>query len=100
MIKQLLCGLLVLVTPAFVRAQSEGSSYDAEALSESGFQVAYGVSDAVPGGQFLLAAYVVFALLLGGYVVTLAKRQQAVQRELAELRKALEDIDDQLDAAG
>jgi len=91
--------LSVVGVAASAWAQAEG--YDANALSKDGFQSAAGNgSGEVPGGAFMLAAYVVFFALLGGYAFQLARKQARVAREFAELRRAVEDIDDQLAALG
>jgi CcmD family protein len=91
--------LSVVGVAATAWAQAEG--YDANALSTDGFQTAAGNgSGEVPGGAFMLAAYVVFFALLGGYAFSLARKQARVAREFSELRRAVEDIDDQLAALG
>jgi CcmD family protein len=92
-----IAGVVALTATAW--AQAEG--YDANALSSEGFQTAAGSgSEEVPGGAFMLAAYVAFFALLGGYAFQLARKQARVQREFGDLRKAVEDIDDQLAELG
>lgn len=78
-------------------AAQEGSGYSETVLSEQGFQVAQGAGESVPGGTFLLIAYVAFFGLVVGYVVHLARKQRAVAAEFGALRKSVEDIDDRLD---
>lgn len=81
-----------------VGAQGETEGYSADQLEEDGFVAADGnATDGVPGGPLMLAAYMALWILVGGYVVRLARRHNAVQEEYAGLRKSLEDIDDRLD---
>lgn len=88
---------LCLAVPA--AAAWADDDYDAADLSESGFDDAGEAdNDEVPGGVFLLAAYCALFALVGGYTVHLSRRQARVQKEFGELRRAVEDIDDQLGA--
>lgn len=86
-------------TLAAEEAPAERASYDAEALSDQGFQAVSGRGDeaSIPGGRLMLAAYLAFLALLAGYGVRLAARHTAVQGELANLRRLMEDVDDRLD---
>ncbi len=74
--------------------------YDSDALSAQGFEAISGRGDeaTIPGGRLMLAAYLTFLALLAGYGVRLAGRHAAIQSELANLRRLMEDVDDRLDA--
>ena len=89
--------LVVISSLSAVAQAEEGSGYSGEALSQQGFQVAQGAGESVPGGTFLLLAYVAFFGLVVGYVGFLARRQRAVSEEFGALRRSVEDIDDRLD---
>ena len=55
-----------------------------------------GEIEPVPGGTFMLLAYLALWVATGGYLFRLASRHRAVQAELGVLRRLLEDIDDRL----
>lgn len=95
----LLGGLLLVAMPAFAQDGSGTGAYNADALSAEGFVAVEGGGDAdtIPGGSLMLAAYLLFLGLVGGYSVQLARRHSAVQGELANLRRLMEDIDDRID---
>lgn len=80
------------------QALAEGSGYDVERLSQTGFVTAAANTDSVPGGALLLAAYVVFFFLIAAYVAVLAGQHSRTTAELGEIRKRLEDLDDRLEA--
>jgi CcmD family protein len=87
---------LVCVAPVSVSAQDD-PEYSSDELSDDGFRAAEGSSaDSVPGGPLMIAAYMALWLLVGGYVLRLARRHREVQSEYAAIRKAVEDIDDRL----
>lgn len=90
---------IAVATASPAAAQTDGS-YDADSLSESGFATGDSDADEVPGGVFMLLAYCAFFALLAGYTVNLSQRQARVQREFGDLRRSLEDIDDQLAERG
>ena len=50
--------------------------------------------DAIPSGTLVIIAYAVIWLVLGVYIVVLARRQRRLRAELAELRQRLAAIDE------
>ncbi len=88
---------LVAAPAAFAQLPDD---YDADSLSETGFQTTESEGDEVPGGRFMLIAYCAFFGLIAGYVVHLSQRQARVQREFGDLRRSMEDLDDQLAERG
>lgn len=93
-------GEAVPTETAPAEAAPAAAGYDANALSDEGFRPATdgGDAESIPGGQLMLAAYMVFFVLLAFYTTRLAQRHTAVQAELASLRRAMEDLDDRLDS--
>lgn len=94
---------LVLASSAVASAESgtgapEPGAYSADALSAQGFvAVESGMGESVSGGPLLLAAYAVFLLMIGGYLVAVSRRQAAVVADMDALRRRVADIDADLD---
>ena len=98
-----LFAVCVVTVSALAHAQagsgaSAASGYSADALSRQGFvAVESGMGESIAGGPLMLAAYAVFALMIGGYLVAVARRQAAVVADMDALRRRVADIDADLE---
>lgn len=80
--------------------QGGGSGYLAtsKSTSEEGFVAApEGATEQINGGRLMLIAYAGFWLFAFVYVATLAGRARTARREVVELRRQIQEIDDRLE---
>lgn len=82
-------GALTFAPVAFAQEADPGAD-PAEARSQAFRAVTGPVTEDVPGGALLVAAYVVIFLLLLLYVVRLVRLQNSTDAEVARLSRALE----------
>lgn len=95
---------LVLTSSAVATAQSGAGAapsggYSADELSRQGFvAVESGLGESIAGGPLMLAAYAVFLLMIGGYLLAVSRRQAVIVADMDALRRRVADIDADLDA--
>lgn len=54
-------------------------------------------ADTVDGGRLMILAYIGFWLLALGYIATLAQRARRTGREVVELHRQVQELDDRMD---
>lgn len=77
---------------------SGGYLANTKSISDEGFVAApAGATEQINGGRLMLIAYAGFWLLAFAYVATLAGRARTARREVVELRRQIQEIDDRLE---
>ena len=87
---------------AWAETGAQGSDYDPARLSREGFVPAERVAlgDQVPGGTLMLAAYLAGWVLFFAYLVFLLRAQRDVGRELGEVRRRMDELDERIEEGG
>lgn len=67
------------------------------AFAQEGVESLAGKETSIPGGTLALVAYIVLWVLIFGFIIITMRRQRAIDGELAELERRMDEVFDDLD---
>lgn len=72
-------------------------AWTAAAFAQEGVESLAGKETTIPGGTLALVAYIVLWVLIFGFVIMTMRRQRAIDGDLAELERRMDEVFDDLD---